>query len=358
MTPERDPDILRIAQRVFTVRDSSTPRDAEEDEAPIAVRQRKRRLPHEALIFDTETRTTMGQPLMFLVSRLYIDPPDGMPGTTLIEECIVHAESLEHDDPAGFATLRKYAAAATPAVRPAYRPTGTTGVPLNSLSWWLEERLFRYGYRHRDRCDIVGFNLPFDLARIADYWASAEGDYRGGWTFGIWGHLTANDEWIPERFRPRLLIKALDPRRARMGWGSVSNTERRLGYGRFVDLRTLTFALTDKSVGLEGACKLFGIKYDKQHPAHGVISDAHIAYAREDVAKTAELYAACHAELRQHPGIRLEAHRLYSPATVGAAYLQAIGVAPPFVKHAALTPAQLGKLPNKKTYGKGRNDRA
>jgi hypothetical protein len=348
VTGDREPDILRVAQRVFTVRDTSTPGDVEEDEAPKAVRQRKRRLPHEALIFDTETRTTNGQPLMFLVSRLYVDPPDGRPGTTLVEECIVHADDLERDDPAGFAVLRDYAAAATPAIHPAYRPIGTTGVPLKPLSWWLEERLYGYAYRHRDRCDIVGFNLPFDLARIASYWAAAEGEYRGGWTFGIWGQLTPEDEWIPQSFRPRLLIKALDPRRARMGWGSVSSSERSLGYGRFVDLRTLTFALTDKSVGLEGACELFEITYEKKHPVHGVVSDELIAYALEDVAKTAELYAACHAELRQHPGIRLEAHRLYSPATVGAAYLQAIGVAPPFVKHTGLTQAQLGKPPRKK----------
>src|SRR5262249_7449141 len=50
----------------------------------------------------------------------------------------------------------------------------------------------------------------------------------------------------------------------------------------------------------------------------------------------------CLAELRRHPGVDLEAHRLYSPASVGARYLEAMGLRRPLLKFTGLTPSQLG----------------
>src|SRR5439155_18935944 len=65
-------------------------------------------------------------------------------------------------------------------------------------------------------------------------------------------------------------------------------------------------------------------------------------YARADVQHTALLYRNCLAELRRHVGVGLEPHRLYSPATVGARYLEALGVRRPLVKFTRLTSDELG----------------
>ena len=136
---------------------------------------------------------------------------------------------------------------------------------LRPLSWWLQERLYLYGYSHRDRCAVVGFNLPFDLGRLASYWAAARGYYRGGWSLGIWGSFDRAGEWHDMRYRQRLLMKAIDPRRTLFGWGSrkKGDEDEKGAAARFIDLRTLAFALTDRSYNLEGACEAFGDPYEK-----------------------------------------------------------------------------------------------
>ena len=54
------------------------------------------------------------------------------------------------------------------------------------------------------------------------------------------------------------------------------------------------------------------------------------------------LYRNTLAELAHHEGVVLEPHRLYSPATVGARYLEAMGVTRPLEKFTGLTDQQLG----------------
>jgi len=63
-----------------------------------------------------------------------------------------------------------------------------------------------------------------------------------------------------------------------------------------------------------------------------VISPELLAYAREDVAHTALLYRNTLAELRRHEGVELAPARLYSPATVGSRYLDAMGLISPSEK--------------------------
>ena len=62
----------------------------------------------------------------------------------LVEEGIAYADELPARNPGGFEVLRAHARSA--------------GIRFESISWWLEARLYRYGYKHRGRCSIVGFN--------------------------------------------------------------------------------------------------------------------------------------------------------------------------------------------------------
>ena len=56
------------------------------------------------------------------------------------------------------------------------------------------------------------------------------------------------------------------------------------------DLRTLAFAMTDRSYSLESACIAFGVEHVKQSVAqHGIVTNAYIDYNRRDVQATAEL---------------------------------------------------------------------
>lgn len=326
MDEQPPPSVLPISIRVFT--------DRVPDEEPGETRRNtrlRRRLPHEALVFDTETYPGPTQPLMVLPWRLYRDRWDREPGSTCIEEGLAYPDHLPKTDPQGFATLCEFVegARSTAGVIP-----GFPGLRLEPLSWWLQERLFVYGYKHRDRCDVVAFNALFDLGRIARYWAPARGRYRGGWSLAFWGSRDEEGRWHDLRHHPRLLAKSIDPLRTLYSWGalSASDVDKAGATARIVDLHTVAFALSDRNLTLEMACDLFGDPYEKRDVEYGEISDELLSYALEDVRHTGTLYRNVVRELARHEGVRLEPHRLYSPATVGSRYLEAMGLAHPLEK--------------------------
>src|SRR5262249_11273360 len=78
--------------------------------------------------------------------------------------------------------------------------------------------------------------------------------------------------------------------------------------------------------------------WEKPPVKYGVITRKLLDYAREDVRHTGLLYRNCMAELQRHDGIDLKPHRLYSPATIGTRYLEAIGVRRPGEKDTDLDP--------------------
>ncbi len=318
--------VLPISIRVFT--------DRVPDEEPGETRRNtplRRRLPHEALVFDTETYPGPTQPLMVLPWRLYRDRWDRESGSTCIEEGLAYPDHLPTADPEGFATLCEFVegARSTARVIPGFR-----GLRLEPLSWWLQARLFVYGYKHRDRCDVVAFNALFDLGRVAKHWAPARGRYRGGWSLAFWGSRDEEGRWHDLRHHPRLLAKSIDPLRTLYSWGalSTSDVDKAGATARIVDLHTLAFTLSDRNLTLEMACDLFGDPYEKLNVEYGEISSKLLSYALEDVRHTGTLYCNVLRELARHGGVRLEPHRLYSPATVGSRYLEAMGLARPLEK--------------------------
>ena len=337
---------------MWTTRTATTAADARENaehaEELGSYRPRrrvKRRYPTEALIFDTETETDPAQGLRLLVWRLYSDGPDRPPGYFCVEEGIAYPDELPDRDPDGYRTLIGDVNSREALVAPGFGASDTEGgLVLRPLSWWLKERLHLYGYAHRDRCAVVAFNAPFDLGRLASCWGAAQGYYRGGWSLGIWGSFDPDGHWQDMRYRQRLLMKAIDPRRTLFGWGSRSkgDEDQKGAAARFIDLRTLAFALTDRSYTLEGACEAFGDPYKKPKVEYDQITPPLIEYAFEDVRHTSLLYRNALAELAKHDGVDLQPHRLYSPATVGARYLEAMGVRRPLEKFTRLTDEQLG----------------
>src|SRR6266545_1898311 len=325
-----------MAVRVFAKRREGRRPSSEEDAHPPI----RRRYPHEAVLFRSETDRTPAQRLLFGVWRFYRDPHGAKPGSTCVEEGLFYPDDLPEWDPSGFAKLRAFAMGHAQDAAPGFsRMRSGRELLLWPLSKWLEERLFRYGYSHRNRCDIVAFNLPFDLGRVASHWGPATGFHRGGFSLGIWGHFGPRGGWHDRKFHPRIRVKAIDPRRTLIGFGLLKTKDRdKWGKmpGRFVDLHTLAFALTDRNLTLELACEAFGDPFEKKSVTYGVVSKKLMAYAREDVRHTSTLYRNCLRELRRHQGIDLQAPRLFSPATVGTKYLEAMGVERPKKKFAML----------------------
>ncbi len=184
----------------------------------------------------------------------------------------------------------------------------------------------------------VGFNLPFDLSRLAVKWAAGRRQWRDGFTL----YLTES------KWDPAIRVKSLDNKRAFIEFASYRGYRRReaAGHwifpGRFLDLRTLAFALTGKGHSLESACMTFGVTHGKQlAKQHGVLNARYIDYNRRDVLATWELYLKLVEEWHRHPFApvptpfavehdpeALVITRAYSPASLAKAYLRTMGTRP------------------------------
>jgi hypothetical protein len=193
-------------------------------------------------------------------------------------------------------------------------------IRLMTVSEFLDKVFLPEVYDLKTLC--VGFNLPFDLLRLAKSFGYARNGMKGGFSFT----LTDN------RKRPRLVIKHIDSTKAFIRFGSaIDRDKRNLGFrGNFLDLHTAVFALTGESHSLEFACNLFGAEIKKgKAEQHGRITAEYIDYNMRDVDATYSLYLKVLDEyalygLKENTSIT----RLYSPASIGKGYLQKMGVRP------------------------------
>lgn len=177
-----------------------------------------------------------------------------------------------------------------------------------------------YPYAFRMRAEVIGFNLPFDLSRLA---------------IGYGISRKTKDEFsfkLSEDVRnPRIRIQSIDQKRSFISFVKPlkKNSDRKYSHysGYFVDLKTLTFALTDRSHSLDSACRDFNVSRKMQVEKHGEITEEYIEYNINDVRITSELYQSA---LKRYEMFNLSSpvNKLYSPATIGKGYLNKMGIRP------------------------------
>ena len=305
---------------------------------PAEPKSRKNKLwrfPRAMFVFDTETRTDSTQRLTFGSYRFFV-------GGEFREEGLFYADDLPERDRK---RLGRYVSAQK--------------LKGNNLLLLSRREFLKKFYKavYKGRALLVGFNLPFDLSRIAFTSRPARGRFAGGFSLALWSYEKMGIE-KPSTRRPSVGIKHIDSKRALKGFtarygadeidlipdDSVTG-EPLKGYkfrGHMLDLRTLAFALTDRSYSLESACRAFGVEHGKQRVAqHGVITDSYIDYNRRDVQATSELAFKLLAEYAKHP-INLQPTKAYSPASIGKAYLRAMGITPILERQPDFPPAYLG----------------
>lgn len=255
------------------------------------------------LTFDCETRTDASQRLRFGAYRLD-EGAIRTDGENLLEEGLFYDGGAL--DPAELDLLQKYAT--------------TNDLRLLPFEIFTEEVLFGRCY---DRSGtVIGFNLPFDLSRLAleVSQARATGEdnrFRGGFSFRL-----SNDP-----SRQRLRIRHVDRRRAFIQFQREGGS----GYsGYFVDVKTLSAALLTGATSLASVAKLLGTKTQKSTvEAHGKpLTDDYIDYARNDVNCTWECYTALLGRLAKHDLPDLRPMDVFSEASIGKAYLRAMGIKP------------------------------
>lgn len=259
------------------------------------------------LVFDTETtsdaamRCRMGccriyREGVLVEERLLYDPREAFPGDT--------------------ATLLAYAeerGMAAPITLAAFR------------------RLLRKVYDAGGQ--IVGFNLPFDLSRIAIGSAAAKPPkwnrrMKGAHSLQLW----------ESRFAPRIQVKHINPRLAMMQFTNPNPGKSRSSEGRgdaipaergtFIDVRTTAAAILSGGYSLERLCDTLGTPTRKLGIAeHGQpLTDAYLDYARADVAATWECFEALRERYAGF-GLSRPLHKVKSEAGLGKAMLAEMGIA-------------------------------
>ena len=301
-------------------------------------RSRAEGWPELVLLIDTETSIDAAQRLRFGSYRLcrWVRDGSGYWRLVCIEEGLFYGDELPEKCPQDFRALGAYA-------RNAFADTpdlSASRLPVYSRRDFVEKVLWRAVAQ--GRALICGFNLPFDLSRLAVSWGETRPRdtarrFARGFSFQLWDWRNPKTKRREEHpFRPRLLIRHEDSKRARFAWGSCQGTPFVEGTGRnqqrytglFLDLRTLAFALTGESHSLASAAKAFQTAHQKTEADYAArISPEYVGYNRRDVRVTLELLEALRAEFDRHP-VDADPWQFRSPASLAKAYLRASGVTP------------------------------
>ncbi|MCE5322818.1 hypothetical protein LLG46_05810 [bacterium] len=285
------------------------------------------------LVFDTET--TVGTSQRFRVGSYQV-----YKGTRLRTKGFFHDPQAFSSDE--FDLLTEYASQ--------YRYDVLTK---DEFIWKV---FLRYVYELHALC--IGFNLPFDIARIARRHNTAKKrGMRGGFSFC----LSENRAW------PYIVVKHLNSRMARIKfavpWKQKTPRSRRnkgdsvpAHPGYFVDVRTLASALLSGSWSLETLADHLETKHRKLETGeHGEsLTARYLEYLAQDVQATWECFEKLHARYVGYGLANTLVNHIYSEASLGKAYLRQMGIRPWEEVQPGFPPEQTGIIMS--TYYGGRSE--
>lgn len=182
---------------------------------------------------------------------------------------------------------------------------------------------------------IAGFNLPFDVSRLA---SSTRAATRVDQDWSLVFHNKRSIPDILEKDQFRIKIDRKDGKIAFFALsGSFVHKGKFSSRGRFLDLFALAWALTNTSYTLKGLAKDLrekGYKVPRklEHEPSGRITKEEIVYCRQDVRVTAGILNALRAEFDCHRDIKLNPDNAMSPASIFKAYLLGMGITLPSQK--------------------------
>jgi hypothetical protein len=259
------------------------------------------------LVFDTETTTDTRQELRFGIAQLYAN---GRLARTMVFTGEVTAKERQ--------TISTWAAGHS--------------APVLTLFEFVTKEFLPLAVGQR--AVVVGFNLPFDLARIAAEWEpKRKVAGKRAWTLSLIPR--SNPRWA---YVPRLRVERVH---SAMSFISFTGTKGRFRKyeGAFVDLRTFVRALTGEKHSLKSAGEAFGCVRKKTDADYGgPVTFRFLDYGLNDVELTWELYSKCRERYAVF-GLDVHPSRIYSSATLAKAIWDARGVVPP-----VLPPKTTGRL--------------
>lgn len=295
-------DYLPLHLRAYAVLADAKPKNSRSGNRPKLTRASD-----VTVVFDTETTTGPSQHLCCGTFQVYR-------GEHLFRAGLFYAPNAVSESE--LETMRRNAA--------------INSWDLLTRNQFVDDILFGIGYD--ERATIVGFNLPFDISRIAINHGSARGKkMRGGFTFQI----------STDKRRSKIQVKHVSQRMAFINFTKPfkqmhSRSQRQRGQrinaslDHFVDVKTLASALLSSGYSLAGLSKHLNVVHQKLDfdEFDGPISDDMINYAMRDTQATWE----CYVELRNRFKVlglsNLRPEKAYSEASIGKACLKQMGIVP------------------------------
>ncbi|MGA7196814.1 hypothetical protein [Roseiarcus sp.] len=274
------------------------------------------------LVFDCETRTTPDQRLRFGAYQLRYK------GQVWERGAFYEPDVLTMDE---LATLRQVMADED-------AKSGGERICLRTKAEFVDKVFYASGYAVG--AQIVGFNLPFDLSRLAIRHASARRSMRGGFS------LTLSEDWPP------VAVKHLSQRSALIRFTGdrpakelnadqeedapeddiADETDAPAGpdRGYFVDVKTLAAALTSKSHSLASLSALLKVPTPKNESDEhgGALTPDYVRYGLRDVQTTWECFDALAQRFATFGLNDTGLYDLYSEASLGKAYLRTMRIRP------------------------------
>lgn len=274
------------------------------------------------LTFDCETTTAAGQGLLF---GGYQFRKDG----ELREAGLFY-------DPAGMPAAQ---------VRVLRNFAKREGLFVRTRDEFIDDVLFKRAYQLRAR--IIGFNLPFDLSRLAVKHGPARGAMYGGFTFTlsehkIWPHIR-----VKNLTRKSALFSIAAPFRQRDSRGQRNrNLRTAVRRGYFVDVNTMASALLSQNFTLGGLSRFLKVPNPKLEfdDFNGPVSDEMLRYAMRDVQSTWECYAALIEKLDRLGMADLRPEDIFSEASIGKGYLREMGITPWRISQPDFPPEMQGHI--------------
>jgi hypothetical protein len=262
-----------------------------------------------ALVFDTETTTDTAQQLRVGCFQARRD------GALKDHGLFVDAEALTASE---LDIVHEYA--------------NVHGLRVLSREEFVERVFFRYGFFRRGL--VIGFNLPFDISRLATDHGPAKGTdrkMRGGFTFT----LSANPR------RPHVQIKRAGPSAAFIRFTiprgrSVEQRNREKGgkakaqRGYFVDVATPARSLLGRRYTLKDLADTLETDHRKlDSGGHGEpITPEYLDYLTRDVQVTWECFEKLRDRYQQQRLTQTPITRVYSEASIGKALQAELGLQP------------------------------
>jgi hypothetical protein len=216
-----------------------------------------------------------------------------------------------------------------------------SGVEVFARLEFVDEIFLKYVYDLTGIC--IGFNLPFDISRIAHgHVASSTGD---AFTF----------ELSETRPKLRLRVEHRGASASHIGFVKTGSRHASDHRGLFVDVADLGRAMTGTHHSLKSLAQVLGTEHRKRPTVHGTaLTHEYVAYCINDVQVTWDCYAKLRDRYRSYGLASTPITRIASEAGIGKAALHEMGIRPWREVQPDFPPREIAKIMS--TYYGGRTE--